>query len=98
MVRVHPGSFDDGLLVQGDDAGSARRKSGFNSPAVHCKAGSWSKRDDTSSAGWESGFESRWVHSVRKVAGYGWPGRTANACPREGMRVQIPCLPLLPRW
>ena len=62
MVRVHPGSLDDGLLVQGNDAGSARRKSGFNSPAVHCATGSWSKGDDTSPAGWESGFESRWVH------------------------------------
>lgn len=31
---------------------------------------------------------------LRKVAGYGWPGRSAKARPREGMRVQIPCLPL----
>ena len=30
-----------GLLVQWDDAGSARRKSGFNSPAVH-SMGCWS--------------------------------------------------------
>jgi hypothetical protein len=29
-----------------------------------------------------------------KVAGYGWPGRTANAVSPRGMRVRIPCLPL----
>ena len=34
----------------------------------------------------------------RKVAGYGLPGRTANACPLTGMRVRIPCLPLMARW
>jgi hypothetical protein len=28
--------FSDGLLVQRDDAGIARRRSGFDSPAVHC--------------------------------------------------------------
>jgi hypothetical protein len=33
---------------------------------------------------------------IRKVAGYGLPGRTANACPLTGMWVQIPCLPLWP--
>ena len=31
--------------------------------------------------------------TFRKVAGYGLPGRTANACHQEVMRVQIPCLP-----
>ena len=31
---------------------------------------------------------------IRKVAGYGLPGRTANACLLTGMWVQIPCLPL----
>src|SRR5258708_5762025 len=31
-----------------------------------------------------------------KVAGYGWPGRIANACSLRGMRVQIPRLPLGP--
>jgi hypothetical protein len=31
---------------------------------------------------------------IRKVAGYGLPGRTANACPFTGIWVQIPCLPL----
>ncbi len=29
----------------------------------------------------------------RKVAGYGWPGRTANAVFLRGMGVRIPCLP-----
>ena len=33
-----------------------------------------------------------------KVAGYGWPGRIANACSPRGMRVRIPRLPPLPRW
>src|SRR5262249_50095010 len=29
-----------------------------------------------------------------KVAGYGWPGRSAKAVSPRGMRVQVPCLPL----
>jgi hypothetical protein len=45
------------------------------------------------------GFDSHRLHfrdarAKRKVAGYGSPGRTANACPFTGLRVQIPCLPL----
>lgn len=32
---------------------------------------------------------------IRKVAGYGLPGRTANACHQEVMRVRVPCLPLI---
>ncbi len=31
----------------------------------------------------------------RKVAGYGSPGLTANECALRGMRVRIPCLPLV---
>ena len=31
----------------------------------------------------------------RKVAGYGWPGLGANECARMGVRVRIPCLPLI---
>jgi hypothetical protein len=31
---------------------------------------------------------------LRKVAGYGWPGRGANAVSRKGMRVRLPHLPL----
>src|SRR4051812_33538606 len=34
------------------------------------------------------------VTERRKVAGYGWPGRTANAVSPRGMKVRIPCLPL----
>src|SRR5215210_6923616 len=41
----------------------------------------------------------RWVRFppsplIRKVAGYGWPGRGANAVSRRGMRVRLPHLPL----
>ena len=50
------------------------------------------QRDDTSSAYWKSGFDSRWVHW--KVAGYGWPGRSAKAVLPTEMRVRLPCLPL----
>src|SRR5262249_12716112 len=32
---------------------------------------------------------------IRKVAGYGWPGRGANAGAPRGMRVRLPHLPLL---
>ena len=43
------------------------------------------QRKDTSSADWKFGFNSRWVHwNKRKVAGYGLPGRTANACHPKG--------------
>lgn len=35
---------------------------------------------------------------LRKVAGYGWPGRPAKACHHEVMRVRIPCLPPTARW
>jgi hypothetical protein len=35
-----------------------------------------------------------WNQLNGKVAGYGWPGRTANAVSLRGMRVRIPCLPL----
>ena len=45
------------------------------------------------------GFDSRRVHYLRRVAGYGLPGRFAKPCGRKAVRVQIPCLPLLlPRW
>ena len=39
------------------------------------------QRDDTRLAVWRSEFDSRWVHwgIIRKVAGYGWPGRSAKA-------------------
>jgi hypothetical protein len=32
--------------------------------------------------------------TVRKVAGYGWPGRSAKAVLPTEMRVRLPCLPL----
>ena len=31
---------------------------------------------------------------IRKVAGYGWPGRSAKAVLVTEMRVRLPCLPL----
>jgi hypothetical protein len=42
------------------------------------------------------GFDSHPGHCTRKVAGYGWPGHSGTVDPRKGMRVRIPCLPLLP--
>ena len=53
------------------------------------------QRDDASLACWQCGFDSRRVHSIRRVAGYGLPGRFAKPCGRKAVRVQIPCLPLL---
>jgi hypothetical protein len=38
------------------------------------------------------------VGPLWKVAGYGWPGRSAKAVLPTEMRVRLPCLPLLPRW
>ena len=34
------------------------------------------------------------VGPLRKVAGYGWPGRSAKAVLPTEMRVRLPCLPL----
>ena len=39
------------------------------------------QRDDTALAWRRSEFDSRWVHYIKKVAGYGWPDRGANAAP-----------------
>jgi hypothetical protein len=36
------------------------------------------------------------VGPLRKVAGYGWPGRSAKAVLPTEMRVRLPCLPLAP--
>ena len=57
------------------------------------------QRKDAWLATRRSGFDSPVVHSFTdrldwKVAGYGWPGRTANAVSLRGMGVRIPCLPL----
>ena len=53
--------------------------SGCNPPAS-CSAGSIpAQRTDT----------------TRKAAGYGWPGRIANACLFPEIRVRFPCLPLI---
>ena len=57
----------NGLLVQRDDAGIARRRSGFDSPAVHSAVsaidGPMVQWDDVALAWRRSGFDSRWVHS-----------------------------------
>ena len=39
------------------------------------------QRDDARLAVWKSEFDSRWVQwrEIQKVAGYGWPGRSAKA-------------------
>ena len=52
------------------------------------------QRDDASLACWQCGFDSRRVHSLRRVAGYGLPGRFAKPCGLKAVRVQLPCLPL----
>ena len=57
----------NGLLVQRDDTGIARRRSGFDSPAVHSAEsvieGPMVQGDDVALAWRRSGFDSRWVHS-----------------------------------
>jgi hypothetical protein len=52
-----PSGITEGLLVQRQDTGFARRESGFKSPAVHC--GLMVQRNDASMACWKSGFNSR---------------------------------------
>ena len=56
-----------GLMVQRDDTGIARRRSGFDSPAVHSAEsvidGPMVQGDDIALAWRRSGFDSRWVHS-----------------------------------
>jgi hypothetical protein len=55
--------------------------------------GSWSNGTtpvrQTGNPGSIPGGSSEW-----KVAGYGWPGRSANAVLLTEMRVRLPCLPL----
>ena len=63
----------NGLLVQRDDTGIARRSDprgvppGYNSPAVHSAeseiVGPMVEGDDVALAWRRSGFDSRWVHS-----------------------------------
>ena len=63
------GDCVNGLLVKRDDAGIARRRSGFDSPAVHSAEsvieGPMVQGDDVALAWRRSGFDSRWVHSRR---------------------------------
>jgi hypothetical protein len=65
-----------------------------STPIVSTDYGPVVQRDDASLACWQCGFDSRRVHSIRRVAGYGLPGRFAKPCGRKAVRVQIPCLPL----
>src|SRR5262249_32930774 len=66
-LQVH-GRFltSNGLLVQRDDTGIARRRSGFDSPAVHSAEseieGPMVQGDDVALAWRRTGFDSRWVH------------------------------------
>ena len=60
-----------GLLVQRDDAGIARRRSGFDSPAVHSVEavidGPMVQGDDVALAWRRSGFDSPAVHSAESA-------------------------------
>lgn len=77
MVRLHPGSLT-GLLVQWEDAGLAHRKSGFDSPAVHCLEGSssngkipaWRAGDPGSTPGESTAKEGSRI----RLAGLLWKG------------------------
>ena len=55
------------------------------------------QREDVSLACWQCGFDSRRVHSIRRAAGYGWPGRSAKAVLLPGDEGSTPspsaCLP-----
>ena len=59
--------FSNGLLVQRHGTGIARRRSVFDSPAVHSAEsaieGPMVQGDDVALAWRRSGFDSRWVHS-----------------------------------
>ncbi len=102
-VRVPGGPCREevGLLVQRDDAGIARRKSGFDSPAVHSV--SVVDRAHGPTGRHRPGVAEIRVQlpvgpledfSGRKAAGYGWPGPVASGCALAGVRVRIPRLPL----
>ena len=73
-----------GLLVQWEDAGIARRESGFESPAVHYK---WAHGPTGKTPAWRAGNPgsipggSTWL---RKVAGYGSPGQFGKLRPHWG--------------
>jgi hypothetical protein len=90
-------STASGLLVQRQDTGIARRQSGFESPAVHY-TGSWSKGKTPAWRAGNPGSIPGGSTCLRKVAGYGSPGLFAKQRARKSVRVQIPCLPLVPRW
>ena len=84
---MHISLVQQGLIVQQEDVSSADWKSGFDSR--------WS------TVGQAFEPDSRDVIAVRlesltywKVAGYGWPGRSAKAVLQTEMRVRLPCLPL----
>jgi hypothetical protein len=82
-------TLQPGLLVKREDAWLATRKSGFDSPAVHLVRDS---RADTplpsplagegpGVKGASRGRKESSLDTKRKVAGYGWPGRSAKAVP-----------------
>lgn len=78
-VQFPGGPLHEGLMVRED------------SRSAVAQAGWWTARDGPGGPGSTPGESTR----IRKVAGYGWPDRGANAAPRKGIRVRIPCLPLL---
>ena len=79
-----------GLLVQGEDAGIAGRKLGFDSPGVHYR-GPIVQREDASLADWKFGFKSRWVHSSAGSGRRTTPmvKRTSSLSSNEALRVRL---------
>ena len=88
----------------GNDSFLTKRKRGFDSLRDDSvNSGCWSNGKTPGLQPGDRGSTPRWsiqAHRLEngKVAGYGWPGRTANAVSLRGMRVRIPCLPLATHW
>jgi hypothetical protein len=83
------------LMDRGGESASHAPRDGFDFHRIPSPMnGPVVQRDDAGLACRQCGFDSRRVHSIRRVAGYGLPGRFAKPCGREAVRVRIPCLPL----
>ena len=99
MVRFHPRSLSDKVckccgstrLWYGRRPGSIPGRTS-DSNGLACSKGA----TDPCKISEKGSIPFRSTH-FRKVAGYGLPGRTANARRQQVMRVQIPCLPLCDR-
>ena len=99
-VQVPNGPLERGLLVQRQDTWLASRRSGFKSSAVHSKTRAHGPRGrlQFGRLAIRVRFPVGPLTYIRKVAGYGSPGRFAKPCDLRVMWVQIPCLPLTARW